>query len=408
MWGVKIAGDHAFLHDTHNGLFVINITDPAKPYFVAHRQLDYVDLRMPKHMGTTPLPGFVGGLALGPGHVYLAGGWSDLHVVAAPGLAEPCAKEPDLTPSIPPADPAPHPRFEIYRPGGQVRGVALLDEIAVVAAGSTGISTIRLAPELQELKRYATVGFAMAVRTLDDRVYVAEEKGGLSIWRHTGGGVLLGLGRYSPTGKIVKDVVVPAPGRYAVVQVGMSLLDIVDVADPSKTTRVFRDKDHGFVYHLGEDLIDGRELCVLFQLGGLRWYELYETDRPGFRGREYPHRLGSGGSVPLADKRLVVYGGGLVSLTADELRAPTELDVFRVANHRLRGRPVVLGDRLYVIDCRLGDITVFDQPNGEEPLLVEQFNVPGNPTQVLRHRGALLIANGYEGLWLERMAGTPD
>ncbi len=35
MWGVKIAGDHAFVHDTHNGIFVIDIADPAKPRFVA-------------------------------------------------------------------------------------------------------------------------------------------------------------------------------------------------------------------------------------------------------------------------------------------------------------------------------------------------------------------------------------
>ena len=41
MWGVKVAGDYAFVHDTHNGMFVVDISDPAEPSFVAHRQLEY-------------------------------------------------------------------------------------------------------------------------------------------------------------------------------------------------------------------------------------------------------------------------------------------------------------------------------------------------------------------------------
>ena len=402
MWGVKLAGDYAFVHDTHNGLFVVDISNPEKPSFVAHRQLDYADVRMPKYMGTGRLPGFVGGLALADGYVYLAGGWTDLHVVAAPGLAKPCRREPDTPPVIPPFEPEPNPRFHVYRPDGQVRAVALLGETAVVAAGSAGVCLVRLSPEPVELGRYPTQGFAMEVKTLGKHVYVAEEKGGLSIWRHAGDGKLASVGRYAPKGQIVKDVVVPAPGKYAVLQIDMSTLDIVDVSNPAEPKRVFRDKGHGFVYHLGEDLIDGRRVCVLFQMGGLRWYDLYGTDSPGFSGLEYAHRLGGGGTVPCGTGRLVTYGRGLLLVEPSERRAPSELRVRRIPDHRLTGKPIRDGNRLYVSDCRTGDINIVDVSDIEKPTLVEHINVPGNPARLVLHNGTLIIPNGYEGLWVER------
>jgi len=402
MWGVKIAGDYAFVHDTHNGIFVVDISDPEQPSFVAHRQLDYADVRMPKYMGAGPLPGFVGGLALGDGFVYVAGGWTDLHVIAAPGLAAPCQREPDTPPRIPPFQPEPNPRFQIYRPEGQVRAVALLDDTAIVAAGSAGICVVRLSPEPEELGRYPTQGFAMEVKTLVDLVYVAEEKGGLSIWRHAGDGVLSPVGRYAPRGQIVKDVVVPAPGKYAVLQVDMSTLDIVDVSVPAEPKRVFRDKGHGFVYHLSQDLIDGRRVCVLFQLGGLRWYDLYGKSQPSFAGVEYAHRLGGAGSVPMGYRRLVVYGRGLLLVAPGEPRPPAEVGVLHIPGKRLRGKPVLDGNKLYLSDRCFGDIHVVDISDINSPVLVEHFNVSGNPGRLVLRYGALVIPNGYEGLWIER------
>lgn len=408
MWGVKIAGNYAFVHDTHNGIFVVDISDPEQPSFVAHRQLDYADVRMPKYMGAGALPGFVGGLALGDGFVYVAGGWTDLHVVAAPGLAAPCRREPDAPPEIPAFQPELNERFQVYRPEGQVRAVAMLDDMAVVAAGSAGICVVRLSPEPVELGRYPTQGFAMEVKTRGDLVYVAEEKGGLSIWRHTGGGVLSPVGRYAPRGQIVKDVVVPAPGKYAVLQVDMSTLDIVDVSDPVEPKRVFRDKGHGFVYHLGQDLFDGRRICVLFQLGGLRWYDLYGEAQPSFAGLEYAHRLGGAGSIPLGNKRLVVHRNGLLLVAPDERRPPAEVGVLPIPNQRLRGKPVLNGNKLYLSDRCFGDIHIVDISDIEKPALVEHFNVPGNPARLILNNGALVIPNGYEGLWIERKQDLDD
>ena len=99
---------------------------------------------------------------------------------------------------------------------------------------------------------------------------------------------------------------------------------------------------------------------------------------------------------------LVVYGRGLLLAAPGERRPPSELNLRRVANHRLTGKPIRRGKKLYLSDRRTGDISIVDISDIEKPVLVEHFNVPGNPARLVLHKGALVIPNGYEGLWVER------
>ena len=92
----------------------------------------------------------------------------------------------------------------------------------------------------------------MEVKAIGERVYVAEAKGGLSIWRTKRQGELELLGRYRPRGRIVRDVVVPGPGRYAALLLDMSLLDVVDVSDPAAPSRVHPDRGPAFFFPLGD------------------------------------------------------------------------------------------------------------------------------------------------------------
>ena len=412
MWGVKLAGRYAFVADTHNGAFVIDVGDPAAPAFVGHVRLPPAGHGGPRRrepalqakrdpMRREALPDFVGGLAPASGHLYVAGGGTDLYVVAAPGLAEPAQRERGAPPEIGPVQTDKNSRFRVYRPDGQVRAVDMLGDLAVVAAGSDGIHLVQLDPVIRCLHRCPTQGFAMEVRVRGDRVYVAEERGGLSVWRKTGGAGLGLEGRYEPRSRIVRDVVVPEPGRYALLQVDLSLLDIVDLSVPAEPRRVLRDRGHGFVYHIADDVDADGSLCVLWQLGGLRWYDV-SGDSPAVAVREpYAHRIGGGGSVLRDGQRLVPWRGGLVSIERGEVRPPNELPVQRVGTLRLSGRPQRWGDRLYVTDRTKGELTILDVSDADAPKLVEHLRLPGNPGRLVLHRGRLVIPNGYEGLWVE-------
>lgn len=394
MWSVKIGGDYAFVADTYNGIFVVDIKNPRKPTFAAHRRLPSV--------GRTKLPGVVGGLAFAKDYIYVAGASTDLHVVEAKGLTQPTEKESDEAPKIPKFKQRKDKRFRIYRADGQVRGVDFMGNTAVLACGSDGIHVLQVWPKFKRLNRYETQGFAMAVAVCGKHVYVAEERGGLSIWRRSAKGALEFHSRYKPRNRIVRDVIVPPPGKYAVLQIDLAILDILDVSNPTRPKRVFRDKGHGFVYHIGERLLDGKVLCVLWQLGGLRWYDLYGGDEPGFTGDRYAHRVGGDGTVLVGDQWLLVYRGGLVTIGPDEDRAPTELKVRKLGGHRLKGKPRFFDGKLYLSQRTSGDIKIVDVSDIEKAKLVEQFNVPGNPGKLVAHNGALVIPNGYEGLWVEK------
>ena len=403
MWSVKVSGDHAFVADTHNGIFVVNIEDPDKPFFVAQRQLPYIE--------SEKLPGFVGGLALAKDYIYVAGGWTDLHVVAAPGLAKPCVHEQDKPPVIPPSKPRHDKRFRIYRCDGQVRAVDFMGDTAIVAAGSDGIHVVQLWPEIKRLNQYDTEGFAMEVKVFGNQVYLAEERGGLSIWQESGKGALTFQGRYESGEQIVRDVVVPKPGTYALLELDMGTLDIVNVSNPADPKRVFRDPDktekvfhdggNGFM-NVGNGLVENRYVAVLWGLAGLRWYDLSSSTEPTFfNGDNYEYWLGTNGSVAFWDKTLLAYRGGLLLVDREEHRPLSEMEIYRVDGHTLSGELRLYGNKLYVSRRPSGDVSVIDVSDVTKPVLLEHLNVPGNPGELVSHNGILVIPNGYEGLWVD-------
>jgi len=401
MWGVKIAGDHAFVHDTYNGMFVVNIEDPEKPHFVAHKQLPYVEYKG-AHL---PVP--VGNLALAKDYVYVCGAWSDLHVVAAPGLALPEAPEPDTPPGIPPFEPRQSEGFRIYKTEGQVRGVAFVDDVAVVASGADGIHVVQLWPEIERLHHYETQGFAMDVASRGRLVLVPEDKEGLSIWRMEADHSLVPVGRYRQGRRVVRDVFVPPRGKYAVLTVTLARLDIIDISDPANPVSVLQDSGHGFVTQVTRQLREDRYLYVNWQLDGIFAYDLYGGPQPVFAGEYYPHRI-DGRTLLLDDTLLVFHWRGIIPIGPAEQRPPQEIEPILPGGERPRGAPRVFGDTVYLAQRATGDITVLDFSDIKAPRMLGQYNVPGNPGSLAFHNGALVIANGYEGLWVQGPKTSAD
>ena len=394
MWGVKIAGDHAFVHDTYNGVFVVNIKDPTRPHFVAHKQLPYGN-----RWGVwLPIP--VGNLALAKDYIYVCGAWSDLHVAAAQGLALPEAPEPDSPPEIPPFEPRQSERFRMYKTNGQVRGVGFVDDVAVVASGADGVHVVELWPEIKRLNRYETKGFAMDVATHGRLVLVAEDKEGLSIWRMEDDRSLVPVGRYRQGRRVVRDVFIPPRGKYAILTVTLARLDIIDISDPAKPVSVLKDSGHGFVSHVTRQLAEDRYLYVNWQIDGVFSYDLYGGPKPAFVGKKYPHRI-DGATLLLDDTLLAFHWRGIIPIGPDEQRAPEKIEPIRPGGQRPRGAPRLFGDTVYLTGRATGDITALDVSDVGKPKIVEQYNIPGNPGSLAVHTGALVIANGYEGLWVE-------
>ncbi|HUT94336.1 MAG TPA: hypothetical protein VMY37_33055 [Thermoguttaceae bacterium] len=412
MWDVMIAGDYAFLGDTYNGVFVVDISNIERPRLVGHRQLAPMPRTIDGLETGERLPAPVGGIALAKDTLYVAGAWTDLHVVDAAGMARAPEKEPDQGPEIPPGrPPRVDPRFRVYRPDGQVYGVAFIGDTALVAAGAAGLHAVALGPEIQRLRVFPTDGFARDVAVHVDYAYVAEATGGLSIWRRDDDALLRRVGRYRPERGGVAQVVVPPPGRYALLHVGQNELQIVDVSDPREPALMLTDKHLGLFYTfpLVRGLLDDRYAGCLWHATGYRWYDLYGGPKPVFSGDHLAMRANfADGMAVLGEKALLVSRGKYSLIGRDERRPPQELPAHGVRGCYLTGEPTIDGNTLYLSNRVRGTVQAVDVSQIESPRLLGAVELAEHPGPIVVHNGIPVIPAGYQGLLLwELVRGEP-
>ena len=296
---------------------------------------------------------------------------------------------------------AKNPQTELCGAVGHSMGVVA----ALVAAGAAGLHVVQLSPEIKMLAEYATDGFAMDVKVLGDKVYVAEGKGGMSIWRRKGDASLELLGRYEVKGQSIKQVVVPAPGRYALLHVGPSALHIVDVSDPAHPKLALKDSRLGLLYgyQITDGLLDGRYASCFWHVTGFYWYDLYGGPAPVYTGDNYAQRMsGENGTALIGKNMLVTYGGKYFLLSPKETRPPEALPKFGIEGRNLDGKPSVFGTTLYVSNRYWGRVSRVDISSLEAPKLLDAVDLDGNPGVVLEHNGKMIIPAGYQGLLVER------
>ncbi len=394
MWGVTITNGHAFVSDTHNGVFVLNVRDPLRPRFAGHWT--------PPDKDGDQLTGFVGGLTPVEDHIYVAGGASDLHVLVATGIARVPVAEDKTAATIPltrpPETDAP---YRLYRTEGQIYGVEILGDKAILACGTSGVHVLNVNPRFETLARIETTDRATDVCVAGDRIYVAEGSAGLGIYR-LDSGVMNELGRYRVQNNTIRQVEVPGDARYALVQVGVHKIQIVDVTNPANTHRVLEDQHLGLLYgdQLMRGLINDRYACAFWHVSGLHWYDLKAEGGPCYTGENFPGRIGSGnGLIAHADKTMATTRGGYLLLDRDERGELSDVPMYRIgARHQHLGKPTIAGNRLYTVNRRTGLVTIADIADPMNPKLVDQFELPGNPSRSIVHNGVLIIPDGYHGL----------
>ena len=393
MWSVTVSAERAILADTHNGMFVVDLSDPGQLRFLGHWQLPWDE----KHGEFTP----VGGFAVGDGVLYVAGAWTDLHVLSAPGMATPPEPEKDHAPVIGPA-PAPKqdPRYRVYKPNGQVHGVAMAGDTALVAAGMAGVHAVRFFPEISKISEYPTRGFALDVAVSGDLAFVSEGRGGLSIWRWNAAGELSPVGRYEALGQTAKQVEVPPPGRHALLQVD-NHLHILDVTDPAAPELALKDAHLGLLYYhpISQGILEERYVSCFWHVTGFYWYDLGAMDGPRLTGEQYPFRTGSrNGMAIFGDRCLATWRGGYLLLDRRSTAPPDELPKYRIGGHELEGKPTVFGNRLFCADRYSGKVIAADISDPVDPRFLGTLELREHPSPVVVHDGIPLVPGGYDGL----------
>ena len=386
MWSTAVAGHYAFCADTHNGVFVVDISDPSNPGAVAR----YHEL--------------VGGLAVGEGAIYAACPKKGLLVLDARGMASrpaPPKRQPVAIPPAAPARPADH---RLYQPGGQIRSIDFVGDaggtpVAIVAAGMQGVHVLRLWPEVQVVARIPTTGFALHVAAQGSRMYVSEGPEGLSVWEHTGEGRFAQLGRYEdPRKQPIRHALVGARGRYAVAETPNRFV-VLDVSDPAHAHQVL-ERGVAIIYgdQTSHGLVSGRYLCVSDHCTPMRWLDL-EADDPARidTGVDLAEQLGFfEGAVAAGDRLLVTSDGGY--RLGNALGTGLEETPLYRCEKRVGGKPHVHGNGLYVVHRPRSSVAIVDISGLTKPRLLREFTTRGNPSGAVVRNRSLLIPDGYHGL----------
>jgi hypothetical protein len=147
-------------------------------------------------------------------------------------------------------------------------------------------------------------------------------------------------------------------------------------------------------------LIHDRYACAFWHVSGLHWYDLKAEGGPRYTGDNFPGRIGSGnGLIAYANKTLAVTRGGYLLLDRSERRQLRDVTKYRIDSQRRHlGKPTIAGKRLYTVNRRSGLVTIADIADPKTPRVVEQFELPGNPSRAIVHKGVLVIPDGYHGL----------
>lgn len=401
MWSVEVHGDRALLTDTANGVSLIDIADPRQPRELARAELP----------GRAP----AGGCALGPGMLFVAGWSSDLHLVPLPGV-DPVERP---VPPPTPIDLEPLPAIAeldgwlIVRPGGQMREACRLDDGRLaLAAGDAGLHLLSLdgTPRLQPGP--ALRGPARSVAACGTLLAVAEGLGGLSTWRLANDGTWQALGRWQDGTKPVLQVVLPPPGRWAVIENGIHHITLIDLADPALPRLVESWQGPGIVYgaQIASAPVAGRWLAWWLHTGGPYFLDLQAPGHPA-PARPVAGNLHSGvtGCAADGDHLLVLARDGLQRIDPIEPREIKELPLARLIDNRfghrsMNGQATAEGDLLLVANAAWSMLRVVDIRDRTAPVLRQVFITPGNPHRPLVADGRVIVPDGFAGVRLAPLA----
>ncbi|OGV75135.1 MAG: hypothetical protein A3K19_13320 [Lentisphaerae bacterium RIFOXYB12_FULL_65_16] len=403
MWDVAVSGDLAVVGDTHNGIYVFDISDLVHPVPVGHHRLPVQG----------KFPDAVGGFAVGHDCIYVAGIHTGLHTVSAPGL-RPVPAPPEQRLALSTPRPRGNPEAAVavaYRPEGQVHEVAFDAQTGDVwvAAGKAGLHRLSFGATGAGRQESTTDGVAFSVDARDGMVVSGEGRAGMSIWRRTADGIAL-LGRYQSRAGGIGQVRISPDQRYVIAHAGTNTLEILDITSPQAPRRVLEDRHTGLFYRtpFGHRFLPGTRFACLWHVVGVFVFDLDAENGPEFSGWAVTAEWTTSGCMHqgdgvavLGDRLLVTYRGGYAVLNDGQAEV-RECDVVRLPGHVLAGKPTIFGTTLYVAHRLDGAVTAVDIADPQHPVLRWSLQLDGNPGPVVETNGTAIIPAGYDGVLVRR------
>ncbi len=404
-WTVRPSADGktAFVADTFNGLYAVDLSDENHPRVTGRISIDKIDT--PSTPGT-----FISSVAVGNGVVYATGQKYGLIAVKC-AKAKPMKRDLGRLPQHPeyryPYETPAGGRFEVWRPDvrAQVRALALTEDNLLLAACSYGGLYVLKKDRKGKLVQIGKgpMSFAGDVSVRNGRVYVAEGSEGLGVYTIDSAGHFTQITRMDSKeiheGYRLVLWVDAVSDRYLVVNDRACGNVVLDMENFPKMIPVLT-HHQGTTWwdkYIAEDVAPNGALGASVTGVCMSW--IYLDGKPRNSARDRSVRP-SGSAATFRDGTVLVnLGGNLAQLEPGVV--PAKIIASKKGN--FKGTPIWDGADALAIDSRHHkEIKRVYIPSVEEARIVWQEVIEGCPDRPIFWDGKILVPGGYQGVLIEK------
>lgn len=434
-WEVEIAEHngryYAYVLNTYNGVYVLDVTDPAAPVRLGHVCVTSAFVGVQSYSGrgvifpydqNTRRQSPIAGIAVEDGVLYMASSMTDLHICTEASLQPYLFEAEEKSQAVSIETPTGEfydldgnstglSGFSQYQSAGQTYAAVVYKDLIYAACGKEGL--VVLDENLNKLTTIKTRDICMDVQIYEGKLYSAESAGGLACYQLSDDGLAAEeLWRYYSDNGVVRQVRLSPKARWAIIQSASSCGEILSTDAP--TAPVIKVTANSQMYHhtVLHTLAGGRYTGVWAEGGYTFWFDFgvnddYDVPVQVAKWNSNTCAINNGsmtGGVPdypdyvLATKNIANgASGGYV------IYDPTSASNTSVLNAKdpdtpFSGKPAIAGDLLITGERINGRICIVDISDIANPNVIKTVSVTGNPDIPYVHEDYVLIPMGYQGL----------
>ncbi|MBQ3864768.1 MAG: hypothetical protein II781_02905 [Clostridia bacterium] len=397
-WRVTASNGYAYVADTHNGVFAVNIQDPTAPRISAYYRLppEEGQKEVPPPLQTSRAPAM--GVASGNGKLYVAGADTGLHVLDFPDArpTEPCASPRENVPSVEVEN--------IFTCKGQVHSFVQEGDFVILACGNDGLYAMRDSGKEKPAYHVYTEDIAHDVARMNQHLYVAEGTHGISIWIFSAGSGFAQTGRWTHPQYGVRQVVpIPESGLLAA-ELDQGLIGFLELQTDGTLQLKKTIPSGGILYHrhLCRSIHSSGYMAALPLARGIVWVNTKTLEPAPVSwspaGEACPFE---DGAAIDGDRIWVVHFRkcGFYRNPADTAAVMQSEAMHGVKGAQLQGMPYLVGNQLILLHRIFGTMERLDVSREDAPRLLDRTVLPGHPEFIAPVGETCWIACGHEGLF---------
>lgn len=439
-WTPRVSGDYCFASDTLNGVFMVDIKNPAQPKILGNLILPKRDpenrkIHPPfrKIWGTNiPQGDPVSSIAIGDGVLYIAGTYTGIYIAEIDGL-KPEARDVGEIPNLPQSP------FDASEKGfissgaeltNPIRAVALDGDIAYAANIWGGLKVFKLSDGKMELKRIEKIPYVADVKRAGRKLYMAEGLNGLGIYEIVSDNEIKEIGRLTSINETVNFV------QYVWAFEGVNIVALtnaqarimfVDVSNPKEPKIIFQQMTSQLMYgnYGSQQLVKNRYWALNRHCGGHMIFDLANNSAKLSHRDDFPMCSQTGSVTKFGDKFLAMRAGHYALIDPENPTPTKELKRHLFPSQKSYFNDVEDGSmisramfpksdfeglvyydetskKLAVLNRMFYICRTYDFSDANNPKLLNKYDMKSPANVPTFWKGKLLLPGGYAGLLMEK------